>query len=114
LPCRSRATGFHVRPSTLVARLYDAASPLDLFRANEAINAHKRRWLAQEIARLVDGEAGELDRDAVRAVRSVLVRLAEEGKVILYEQPVPPVEGRSMTGRRCSRSWWRRSPGFRR
>ena len=57
--------GFHVRPSTLISKLvlhygsevrmmlagdaYDASSPLELFRANEKINAHKRRSIAQEI-----------------------------------------------------------------
>jgi hypothetical protein len=60
--------GFHVRPATLVAKIvahygsdvrmeldgqsYDASSPLELFRANERINAWKRRWLAHEIAQL--------------------------------------------------------------
>ena len=60
--------GFHVRPSTLISKLvlhygsnvqmqmgdavYDASSPLELFRANEKINAQKRRWLTQEIVRL--------------------------------------------------------------
>jgi hypothetical protein len=104
-----RYRGFHVRPSTLVARVayhygspvsmildgesYDAASPLELFRANEAINARKRRWLAQEIARLVDGSEEGLRGDLVRAVRNVIMRLAEEAKVILYEQPLPSVEG---------------------
>jgi hypothetical protein len=102
--------GFHVRPSTLVARVayhygsplsmtledesYDASSPFELFRANELINAKKRRWLAQEIGRLVDGADDQLAEDLVRAVRSVVMRLAEEAKVILYEQPIPPIEGR--------------------
>lgn len=104
-----RYRGFHVRPSTLVARVayhygspvsmtvdgeaYDAASPLELFRANEQINARKRRWLAQEIGRLVDGAQDRLGDDLVRAVRGILMRLAEEAKVVLYEQPVPSVEG---------------------
>ena len=60
--------GFHVRPSTLISKLvlhygsdvrmelegesYDARSPLELFRANEKINAQKRRSLASEIVRL--------------------------------------------------------------
>jgi hypothetical protein len=104
-----RYRGFHVRPSTLVARVvhhygspvsmtveseaYDAASPLELFRANEQINAKKRRWLAEEIGRLVDAE-DRLGDDLVRAVRGILMRLAEEAKVVLYEQPLPPVEGK--------------------
>jgi hypothetical protein len=103
-----RYRGFHVRPSTLVARVvrhygsavsmtledetYDAASPLELFRANELINAKKRRWLAQEIGRLVNGPDERLGDDVVRAVRSVLARLAEESKVVFYEQPLPPIE----------------------
>jgi len=56
------------RPSTLISKLvlhygskvqmllgdevYDASFSLDLFRANEKINAQKRRWLANEIVRL--------------------------------------------------------------
>jgi len=103
-----RYRGFHVRPSTLVARVayhygsavsmtledetYDAASPLELFRANELINAKKRRWLAQEIGRLVNGAEQHLGDDLARAVRNVLMRLAEEAKLILYEQPLPPIE----------------------
>jgi hypothetical protein len=103
-----RYRGFHVRPSTLVARVahhygsavsmtlegetYDASSPLELFRANELINAKKRRWLAQEIGTLVNGSDEHLGDDLVRAVRNVLMRLAEEAKLILYEQPLPPIE----------------------
>jgi hypothetical protein len=104
-----RYRGFHVRPSTLVARVayhygsavsmtledetYDAASPFELFRANELINAKKRRWLAQEIRRLVDGTEDRVGEDLIRAVRNVLMRLAEEAKVILYEQPLPSIDG---------------------
>jgi hypothetical protein len=82
---------------TLDDETYDAASPLELFRANEAINAKKRRWLAQEIARLVD-EDSELGEDLARAVRNVVVRLADEAKVIVYEHPLPPVEGARREG----------------
>lgn len=104
-----RYRGFHVRPSTLVARVayhygsavsmtledetYDAASPLELFRANELINARKRRWLAQEIEKLVNCAEGQLGDDLVRAVRNVLMRLAEQAKVIVYEQPLPSIDG---------------------
>jgi hypothetical protein len=109
-----RYRGFHVRPSTLVARVayhygsavsmtlegetYDASSPLELFRANEAINARKRRWLAQEIGKLVDGDEEQLGDDLARAVRGVLVHLSEERKVILYEQPLPAIECQSGNG----------------
>jgi hypothetical protein len=96
--------GFHVRPSTLISKLvlhygsdvkmkleddtYDASSPLELFRANEKINATKRRSLAAEILRLQlvpDDPAG---RDRRQIVRSVIMTLAEHSKVIIYEQPL--------------------------
>lgn len=63
-----RYRGFHVRPSTLVAKIvshygsevqmklagetYNAGVTLDLFRANEKINSGKKRWLAAEVHRL--------------------------------------------------------------
>ncbi len=96
--------GFHVRPSTLVSKLvlhygskvqmrledqvYDAGSSLDLFRANEKINAQKRRWLALEIVRLELVPETEEDQDAVAVVRSVVLALAAKGKLMLYEQPL--------------------------
>ena len=96
--------GFHVRPSTLISKLvlhygsevrmqmdeedYDACSPLELFRANEKINAQKRRWLASEIVhlKLVQEQAGQSNIEPV--VRGVVLALAERGKLILYEQPL--------------------------
>jgi len=110
-----RYRGFHVRPSTLVARVayhygsavsmtlegetYDAASPMELFRANELINAKKRRWLAQEIGSLVNGTEAQIGEDVARAVRNILMRLAEEAKVVLYEQPLPPIESQPGDGK---------------
>ena len=96
--------GFHVRPSNLVARIvahygsevvmnlggtrFDAASPFELFRANETINAGKRRWLAGEIARVrPPGEASK-PADTADAVRTVIQQLAGEGRVVLYRQPL--------------------------
>ena len=99
-----RYRGFHVRPSTLISKLvlhygsdvrmqldeeaYDACSPLELFRANEKINAQKRRWLAAETVRLklVQEEVGQNDIKAM--VRNVVLTLAEQSKLILYEQPL--------------------------
>ncbi len=96
--------GFHVRPSTLVAKLvlhygskvvmqlgdetYDASSPLEIFRANEKINAHKRRWLAQEIVRLGLVTEHQSSTDLGAIVRNVTMALAAEGALILYEQPL--------------------------
>ncbi len=96
--------GFHVRPSTLISKLvlhygskvqmllgeevYDASSSLDLFRANEKINAQKRRWLAGEIVRLgLVPEHGESE-DAIVIVRVVVLALAEKSKLVMYEQPL--------------------------
>ncbi len=96
--------GFHVRPSTLISKLvlhygskvqmllgdevYDASFALDLFRANEKINAQKRRWLAREIVRLgLVPDQGESE-DPIAVVRSVVLALAEKSKLVMYEQPL--------------------------
>jgi hypothetical protein len=96
--------GFHVRPSTLISKLvlhygsevkmklgedsYDASSPLELFRANEKINAHKRRSLAQEIICLDIITSDQKTRDLRTIIRDVIVTLAESGKIIIYEHPL--------------------------
>ncbi|MFO1372739.1 MAG: HPr family phosphocarrier protein [Candidatus Competibacteraceae bacterium] len=95
--------GFHVRPATLIARIvqhygsdvqmeldgqsYDASSPLDIFRANEKINAQKRRWLVSEIGRLPLPE-GDLSDSQLRAtIMNTVLKLAEQGKIIIYQKP---------------------------
>jgi len=99
-----RYRGFHVRPSTLIAKLvhhygsdvkmkledelYDASSPLELFRANEKINAGKRRSLAEEIVKQELVREKICHKDIKAAVRRIVLKLAEQGKVILYEQPL--------------------------
>lgn len=96
--------GFHVRPSTLISKLvlhygsevkmklgedtYDASSPLELFRANEQINAHKRRSLAQEIICLNLLPSRSEAKDLQMIINNVITKLAESGKVIIYEQPL--------------------------
>lgn len=96
--------GFHVRPSTLISKLvlhygsevkmllsdeeYDAGSPLELFRANEKINAHKRRSLAKEILRL-DLVSPQVKPDNIAGfIRKVILTLAEHSKLIIYEHPL--------------------------
>ncbi|MHC4426012.1 MAG: HPr family phosphocarrier protein [Planctomycetota bacterium] len=101
--------GFHVRPSTLIAKLalhygsavqmelneeiYDASSPLGLFRANEKINAQKRRWLAAEIVRLKLAQEEQSQNDINAIVRDVVLTLAGHSELILYEQPLQLPEG---------------------
>jgi len=96
--------GFHVRPATLIAKIahhygsaitmeledqcYDASSPMDIFRANERINACKRRWLASEIGNLWLPLNNPSDHQIRAAVVDVVLRLAEQGKVIIYQQPM--------------------------
>lgn len=96
--------GFHVRPSTLISKLvlhygsevkmllgdeeYDAGSPLELFRANEKINAIKRRSLAEEILRLELVPANAQTDNICGFVRKVILTLAEHSKLIIYEHPL--------------------------
>ena len=96
--------GFHVRPSTLIAKLvlhygstvkmemdgevYDASSPLGLFRANEKINAKKRKWLAEEVVRLKLAQQHNNQSDINAVVREVVLTLAGRSKLMLYEQPL--------------------------
>ncbi len=99
-----RYRGFHVRPCTLIARLvkhygsevkmelqgqtYNAGAPLDMFRANEMINAEKRRIVAQEIDRLNLVQEERTDRPLEEVIRGVVLTLAEHGKLVIYEQPL--------------------------
>jgi len=99
-----RYRGFHVRPSTLVAKivlhygsdvememdgeLYDASTPLEIFRANEKINARKRRWLSAEVAQLPFVAAARNGEDVAALVRRAVMDLAEKHKVLIYEQPL--------------------------
>ena len=96
--------GFHVRPATLISRLvihygsevqmklqgqrYDAGSALELFRANEMINAQKRRSLANKILSLKLIPTTTSAEDIKQIVRRIVVKLAEQGVLIMYEQPL--------------------------
>jgi len=99
-----RYRGFHVRPSTLVAKIvlhygsdvqmkmddesYDAGTPLEIFRANEKINARKRQWLASEIACHPFVKSGPEDTDVQNNARQVVSDLAEQGKMMTYQHPL--------------------------
>ena len=100
--------GFHVRPSTLVARIvmhygskvlmllkdlsYNASVPLDLFRANEVINAEKRR----QIGKIIAGDRGcqNYSRQLRKNYEPILVQkyflelfhsLQNREKIVTYE-----------------------------
>lgn len=96
--------GFHVRPATLIAKIvqhygsevrmeldgqpYDASSPMDIFRTNEKINARKRRWLVSEIGRLPLTRSDLSDSQIRATVLDIVLKLAEQGKIIIYQQPL--------------------------
>lgn len=96
--------GFHVRPSTLVARIvlhygsrvrmvldgqeYDAAAPLELFRANEAINRTKRRWIAAMLSSRPELQV-PIPADfenLIRELQLIFVRLMNSGQIVMYDQ----------------------------
>jgi hypothetical protein len=95
--------GFHVRPSTLIARIvahygssvtmeldgqeYDAAHPLDLFRANEAINAAKRRYIANLIHEQPDLERAIPDDPAerTRQLHLLFLDLVKTDRIVVYD-----------------------------
>jgi len=98
--------GFHVRPSTLVATIvahygskvtmmlngqkYNAGAPLDLFRANEEINAVKRRFIGNMLCQdpALNREISADTAERAREVQLLLVRLMNENKVILYDTDI--------------------------
>jgi hypothetical protein len=95
--------GFHVRPSTLVSKIvahygspvsmwlgeeeYNAGSTLDLFRANEAINAVKRRKIADMLNRDRELQTSmpNDDDERTRELQLLFVRLMNEGSIVLYD-----------------------------
>ncbi len=95
--------GFHVRPSTLVAKIvthygsdvslelsgqrFNAASPLELFRVNEFINATKRKTLAVIVCELAE-TMGSIPQDEgvmKKALRRLMLKLLENHQIVLYE-----------------------------
>ncbi|MBN2657028.1 MAG: HPr family phosphocarrier protein [Spirochaetales bacterium] len=92
--------GFHVRPSTLVAKIvqhygskvslvlgdeiYDASKPMDLFRVNEKINAEKRRNLAFSICNLHSVHDPECNSNFEKGLKEIFHELLEENKIINY------------------------------
>ena len=96
--------GFHVRPSTLISSIalhygskvemrlgnesYDADKTFDLFRANEVINLQKRQWLKEAINNLTFTQKEEIQDNVDAVVLGIVLTLAGQGKVIIYEQPL--------------------------
>ncbi|WP_319475674.1 HPr family phosphocarrier protein [Marispirochaeta aestuarii] len=95
--------GFHVRPSTLVAKIvthygsdvtlrlngqsFNAASPLELFRVNEAINAAKRKTLGGIVCEIAETMGSVPREEGVmkKALRRLIVKLLENHQIVMYE-----------------------------
>lgn len=96
--------GFHVRPSTLVSKIvvhygsdvylkmddgcvYNAGSPLELFRVNEAINARKRKMVLGKIEKILSdvGAVEPAERSFRDAAQKILYMLMEDKAIIMYE-----------------------------
>jgi hypothetical protein len=95
--------GFHVRPSTLIAKIvahyggnvkmildgneYDAGMPLDLFRANEAINADKRRYIGDLLSKKPELQkavpADQTERNNV--IRQIFLEMTNNGEIMVYD-----------------------------
>lgn len=95
--------GFHVRPSTLIAKIvlhygsnidlflsnnrYDASNPLELFRANEEINAAKRKALLEFIGNVVSYKQEYVItvEDFAHNLNRLVFKLMESNKIMLYD-----------------------------
>jgi hypothetical protein len=97
--------GFHVRPSTLLSKIvihyggnvkmelqgqiYDASMPLELFRANEVINAVKRQYAAKEIMKhylIKKLKMIKVDPEEMRKkLRTIFLDLLEQKTLLIYE-----------------------------
>ena len=97
--------GFHVRPSTLVAKIvqhygsevtmtmdedsYDAGSPLDLFRANEHITALKRRRVGEALAKIPGFDEKPVpESDFSALLRKTVFELAGQSIIFIYQRPL--------------------------
>lgn len=99
-----RFRGFHVRPSTLIARIirhygskvemrledevYDASRPMELFRANELVNARKRKFIAERIVKLPIAPCSGTDslHDLKEGLKKVWYALLEDRDVVVYDR----------------------------
>ncbi|MBN2618607.1 MAG: hypothetical protein JXR64_09895 [Spirochaetales bacterium] len=114
--------GFHVRPSTLIAKIvihygteikmimddktYNAAIPLELFRANEVINAQKR-FMINKVVNNMDfiKKKNALPLDSLQlktALRNVYMDLMENEDITLYNksfsfEDLPPIHGEKIS-----------------
>ena len=96
--------GFHVRPSTYIAKIvrhygaavqmvlgdevYDAGSVFDLFRANEKINMEKRRLFARKLVSAEHLKPVPLD-ELTQVMQSEMTYLVAEHVVVVHQDILP-------------------------
>jgi hypothetical protein len=96
--------GFHVRPSALVMKIvthygtevkmrlgnseYNAASALDMMRANEWVNALKRRAVAELVAKMPLEKPACNEWDLQKKVSKAIHQMAENNYIVVYERPL--------------------------
>ncbi len=111
--------GFHVRPSTLISKIvahygssvhmylngseYNAGTPLELFRANEEINAMKRRFIADVLLKKQDLQRAVPDdwEKRRRELQMLFLEMMNKDEIMLYDIDLPfdevdPIEGETM------------------
>jgi hypothetical protein len=99
--------GFHVRPSTLISKIvahygsevsmyldgeqYNAASPLDLFRANEAINAMKRRYIADLLSKRPELQhpVPKEEEERKKELQILFLEMMKADQLMVYELNIP-------------------------
>lgn len=68
--------------------VYDASRPLELFRANEQINAKKRKVVAEQIMHLpvVQNHAAGGPQQLLAALREIWLELLKNHNIVVYDQ----------------------------
>jgi hypothetical protein len=78
---------------SLEGETYNAGVTLDLFRANEKINAGKKRWLRAEAHKLAyNGDLKNADTSGEKfeqLTHSAIQALFSQNKLVLYERNLP-------------------------
>lgn len=95
--------GFHVRPSTLISRIvghygssvtmilngteYNAGVTLELFRANEEINAYKRRYIGDILKKKINPQemVSSYRNGFIKELQLLFLNLMNENEIILYD-----------------------------
>jgi hypothetical protein len=99
--------GFHVRPSTLISKIvhhygstvtahldgkeYNAGVTLDLFRANESINAMKRKYIVEVLRQKTELQqpVPEERKERIKKLQMLFLDLVNNNEIIVYDSNLP-------------------------